>query len=361
MKFSKYADNPDEIQSFKEALSVELRLLARRKSKFDVLAFLNVTPERFRAIGSLRIGEYQLRFLAWNELKGFDLAALWKKAQAYSRVSGQRISLLDETGGDCRPRFQVFTPILVSLESYSPEDALATAAEHMDLFRATLNFGPATRIMIGYGYGAPLCKFLPSPVYGAYDSQGQLLLDMYTTEHYGYVRQEQVNDQEFETATELIRRINSQDKDLLRLFVRLLYLYQQALDFTDYRAKFLALWQVLESAVLDDPDQRVRVDKRLANLLQMESDPLLNQALTLLVHRRNTLVHYGLFPEDAHDLVFALKKFADLVLFRILSLAGDLSDETELREYLSHATVNDAALARRRKIIELIQSARKND
>jgi hypothetical protein len=361
LRYKRYAHDPDPVQSFKEALAVELRSIERKKREYEVLVFLNLNPERFFAINPLSIRGYQLRFLTWNELGNLNVAKLWKAAQTHFQIGGQRVPILVEREDGYHPKYLTFTPVLLPLKSYSPRDALSVAVEQIDLFRATLNFVPATRLMVRYGYKSPICKFLPSPIYGVFDSQGDLLLDAYSTENYRYIRQEKVSEQEFEAVTDLIEKINAQNEGLLRLFVKLLYLYQQALDFTDHRATFLALWQVLEAAVLDKPDQRISVEKHLAKLIQTESDPLLNQALTLLAHRRNSLVHFGIFPEYTNDLVFALKKFVDSTLFRILELSKDLSNEMEFQKYLNHITVNDVDLARRRKVIELIQDTREGD
>lgn len=360
LRYKKYAKASDPIQSFKKALAIEVSSIEKRREEYKVLVFLNLDPARFRAISPLEVRDHLLHFPAWNELGNLDTAKLWEVAQTRSLVNGQKAPILVEREEGYYPNCLTFVPVLVSLKSYSTGDALSEAVEHLDLFRATLNFAPATRLTIKFGEQSPICKFLPSPIYGVFDLKGNLLLDAYATENYRYMRQEKIDEQEFKAATDLLRRVNAQAEDLLRLFVKLLYLYQQALDFTDHRATFLALWRVLEAAVLDKPEQRVPVEKRLSKLIGTEADPLLDQALSLLAHRRNSLVHFGIFPEYTNDLVFALKKFVDSALFRILQLSNDLSNEMEFQAYLNHITVNDADLARRRKVIELIQDARRS-
>jgi len=196
-------------------------------------------------------------------------------------------------------------------------------------------------------------------IYGVFDSKGSFLADVYAADHYIYTRQERISEQEFNTALELVRKINAaQNGELVHLFVRLLYLYQQALDFANHRATFLALWQVLEMAVLDKPEERIRVDRRLVKLLGIENEPLLNAAIRILVRYRNSLVHSGVFPEVTENLVFALKSFVDAALFKVLNLSRNLSNEAEYELYLNHLTLNDVDLARRKEIIALIQSAR---
>jgi len=357
LKYKKYSNSPHIVPSFKGALEVELRSLEKKQQPYNVLMLLNLASERFTPVSPLNVQGGQISFLKWIELGNLEVEQLWKKAQLQSVVSGCRVPIF--VNNEYEINYRIFTPVLVSLDSYNVRDAVSVAVEKVDLFRAALNFVPATGLIMKFGRQSPICKFLASPIYGVFDSKGSFLADVYAADHYIYTRQERISEQEFNTALELVRKINAaQNGELVHLFVRLLYLYQQALDFANHRATFLALWQVLEMAVLDKPEERIRVDRRLVKLLGIENEPLLNAAIRILVRYRNSLVHSGVFPEVTENLVFALKSFVDAALFKVLNLSRNLSNEAEYELYLNHLTLNDVDLARRKEIIALIQSAR---
>ena len=89
-----------------------------------------------------------------------------------------------------------------------------------------------------------------------------------------------------------------------------------------------------------------------------QPDEFLEAVLESLAEHRNRLVHSGVFPKGAENLVFILKGLVDFTIRRIIYLSKHLSTESELGEFLKHSTLGDSTLERRRKVIGFIQSQR---
>ena len=346
-RYKKYFDARDQVQAFQDALVVEIRILERKATQYTVLMFLNLDPPS--GFESLTVRGYTLQFRTWDKLDNLSTADLWGEVR-FKDQENPIIRIYDEKA---YPRIHDFTPVTIELETYDVPAAVEIASERLDLLRAVLNFLPAIRVMFRWGEPQPLSKFLPSPLYGVFDRNGVLLAPYYTIERYKY-RKQCIEKRDRGAVTELLQTINqAQEGSVSYLVLRLLQLYQQALDLTDPRATYLALWQVLEAAVERGEG---KIESRIKALTQ--PDEFLEAVLESLAEHRNRLVHSGVFPKGAENLVFILKGLVDFTIRRIIYLSKHLSTESELGEFLKHSTLGDSTLERRRKVIGFIQSQR---
>lgn len=344
----KYFDARDQVQAFQDALAVEIRFLERKAIQYTILMFLNLDPPS--GFESLAVRGHTLQFRTWGELDNLSIADLWKEVRFKDREN-PIIRIYD---GKAYPRIRDFTPVTLELETYDVPAAVEIASERLDLLRAVLNFLPAIRVKFRWGKPQPLSKFLPSPIYGVFDRNGVLLAPYYTIERYKYkYHRQRIEEQDREAITELLQTINQAQEGSVSYLILKLLLYQQALDLTDHRAIYLALWQVLETAVERGEG---KIESRIKALTQ--PDEFLEAVLESLAEHRNRLVHSGVFPKGVENLVFILKGFVDFAIRRIIYLSKHLSTESELGEFLKHLTLGDSTLERRRKVIGFIQSQR---
>jgi hypothetical protein len=306
-RYKKYSNAPDQVQAFRDALVLEIRALERKVTQYTILMFLNLDPPS--GFESLIVRKHTLQFRAWSELSDLDTSDLWKKTWVYDRENPIILTHHDEKA---YPRMIDFAPVILKLETYDVQAAVDIASERLDLLRAVLNLLPAMRVMFRWGEPEPLSKLLPSPIYGVFDRNGILLNPYFTIERYDKYkyRKQRIEERDYKTVTELLQTMNqAQEGSISHLVLRLLQLYQQALDLTDSRATYLALWQVLEAAILGHERGEGKMDSRIKALIK--PDDLMDAVVTSLAKHRHLLVHSGVFPNEAESLVFVLKGIVD--------------------------------------------------
>jgi hypothetical protein len=224
----------------------------------------------------------------------------------------------------------------------------------MDLLRATLNLTMSLGTWpLASSEPSPLSSILPSPLYGVFGDDGEYLEYHYTFQPYCY-RKKPLGKDNVEEALDLINQYNQASKDdLTRFLVQSLTLYQDGLDSTVDRTKFLALWQVLETLTLNSPDPKIQVEKRVATLLELHGkDDIARALVDVLARIRHDFVHEGVFPPTANNLVAALKFIVDSVIRRLFYLARHISTVPELEAYFKYASVSSGQFESLRREIE---------
>ena len=357
----------DLVQCFSEALSVELTDVQKQ----TVLMFLNIEQPAIEALMPLTVHEAELRYSAWDVLeKHLDMEGFWTDLEVY--LGHHDTPLLKRVVHDDRILYlrqkRGFQPISTELETVDVASAVAIASDALDLLRAVFNLPSALRLLWRQSSSfAALSVFLPSPVYAVFDINGNYDTLYYTPERHHY-RLREVLAADLGFCRDFVAKLSSAiPGSLAHLLARSVRLYQDAFDFSNYRATYLGLWQLLEVLTLNEPDHqgRTQVDRRVACLLDLSGDEVLRDALRILRESRNSLVHRGIFPEYSDELVFTLKGIVGAMLQQVIDLTKHLDTETELREYYRLASSSDTDLARERsdievagKVIDLIQLSR---
>jgi len=350
LRYKKYKNNPDNTSAYEKALSVGLGNIPQ-DIEYLVLGFINIRPEGFLLQKPIEVSGSILRFASWSELNNINLGNLWTKAQEY--LPKHIASIF----ADPSRMISTFIPFFIETKSYSKDDAIRKAQKDLNLLRVALNFVSATNLLVRYGEIFPLAKFIESPIWCVINVTKNLTFEAYTDNDIKYIQPQEVSPHEYDAAQNIIERMN-EAKGLWRLITNLLSLYQQALDLTDCPEVFLALWRILEAAVLDDPKHPVNIPALVGRLTDVERDPILKHTLDMLSYYRNDLVHDGTFPKR-NNIVFLLKKIVDVTLGKMISIAQNVNDENEFQEYLTFLSTNDTDLARKAKVIGLVQSKRK--
>ena len=356
-RHKKYFEAGDSVSALEEALQIELGRLVRGGRPYTTLLFLNLDRYRSFEFRSVDIRGDTLRLPGWDELDHLDTGDLWERIGQLDRKNA--VIRIDD--GHTYPQTWHLTPVTVSLESYDADAAVAIAAERFDVLRAALNLSSliGKMTMFETGRRRAFSKFLPSPAYGVFDGRGGLLVPYFTTEQYQYRRQT-VTQGHHDSAEMVLKIINGAvEGSTGMLLLRLLRLYQQALDLADSRATYLGLWQVLEGVKPDSRMSRVNVESTIKALINL--DPLMQDVLDSLAKRRHELVHSGVFPDEPTQLVSILKIFVETALVAIQDLTKSLHTEAELREYITHSTLGDSTLESRKRVIEFVQSQRKRE
>lgn len=362
LKYKKYRENSDLFSAFSQALQVEVRQFEKKREKLSVLMFLNIDRRDIEQIEPISVLGDNVPLKRWGQLSFLSTDELWKEVELLSRTNSV---LQGRDQGDLLPKKSIFQPVLFDVETYGPEAAVAIAEDRLDILRAILN----TSMVLGrftYFRSEPkhLSAVLPSPIYGVFDSSGNLVWPYYTIERYDY-RKARIRDKQLSSAEHLLR-IFSQPLEYPSTnhqVLGLLRLYQDALDITLPRQAYFAMWQVVESAVTFNKEGREGLSPRdvvgrVSTLTGQDPFPFFRDALRLLADLRNDLVHSGEFLERGDDALFMLKLVADTCIMRLLSLAKDFSTIEELKEYISLVSLGDSDLARKETVISLIQEYR---
>lgn len=359
LKFKKYRNNPNMLDAFKEAYSLEVSRALDNERAYQVLAFININPSEELAITDLDVLGGKVEVLEWSDLDALNLSQIEHYLSNEEHVEGLSKLVYEKKDEGFFLKQSLFTPLAISLKSFSVEDALSNAVDLLDLLRSCLNLSSASSSIIQYGHLTPVAKYMASPIYAAFSSDWHEYLDsVQTSPQYPYYSREQLLDEEIEVAIETLSLISEREDSFAKLIRRILGLYQQAIDHLDHRSSYLALWQVAEACVLDRPDHPTRVDKSLAKLTGLENQKLLDKGLSLVSDTRNLLVHQGRFPKESLNILFSLKKFVDIAISRLIALSNSIQDKYVLEQYLLYLSMNTTDLSRKLEALNLVLSER---
>ncbi len=303
-----------------------------RKRWFSVLGM------RFR-----RVGWQQVSALSgWGQL--------WKTAQDHFLLQNRQ----DDLDSIWR-----LTPLLVDVQARTYQDAFDQASSNFELLRALFN------LVRGYGLrrfttGAPkpLGASLAPPIYGVFRTDGDYEALYYTIERYQYESIRFKRDEGLRVE-KLLRLIATASEEMQSLLIEVLLKYGQAMDTTDWRSAFLALWQILEIASLQTSAslKMTEVVKRIGNLIGAK--PPMEDLIDSVTQSRHLLVHQGKFSKEGLVEVNFLKIIAEAAINALFVRARSFPTLQSLEEFYKHATLGNSTLRTRRKVIDTILSSRR--
>lgn len=351
LRYKKYYFNEDILKAFVDAIFVELKKWDGAKEKFSLIALLNIQWDDLFLEDKFNFNNTQIRIITWNDTKNFHLEDIWEnvKIKLPKHFKADTVNL--------KQLEVIFSPVLITTNSYTQVDALYMALESFNLFRATLNYASATSLMVKLGEPFPISKFRSSPVFGILDCDGKLIDSRIVSDEYWFPQPQKLKTNEIEITNFIVDNVVT-DVGLWKLVSVVLSLYQQALDLTNDREIFLALWRVLETAILDDPERPVNIRARVSELTGIVNDPLLDNSIKMLTRYRNDLVHKGDFPRHSNNLIFVLKKIVDITIRQIIRLAQKFDDINEYGEYLGLLSINNKDMERKIKALDFIRDIR---
>lgn len=350
---------------FVEKMEESMNFFEGQKSEYVVLTFLNVENQQFKSFEPFSVLGTDFKFLDWAEIQHLELSNFWNEIHKQFALSNQKpaiFSKYDPAVQEGESKYQIdtqsFSPIVAEIKTF-PGAAVSVISERLDLLRSLLNLNKSVGLSMWFqNHPQPIAKIFPPPVYGVFSKNGALVNSAYNLEQYRYSIHK-INEKTILGAKEFIGRFESASiGSSSNALMRFLYMYQQALDFTDVESQFLSLWQLLEAMVFNEPGQKTQVPNRIATLLKLEKYPVLGHGLKVLEKTRNQLVHTGYFPEGGNQHIFSLKKFVDLSLLLLIELSDSLSAEEELKTYFQFASVNKRDIEKVRKVIDFIEERR---
>jgi hypothetical protein len=362
-RYKKYQRDSNMPAAFLHAVEVAQRKVLQKQRLFRVLMFLNVDCRPIQHLNPITILGDQISIKTWNDLSDLDTGDFWKRVlQVHRRRS--RTLLLQGDRGKPIPKTMTFEPVLFEVEACGPEAAESIAEDRLKVFRSILN---SSQLIGRFTYfrsePKPLSKVLPSPFYGIFDALGNYVTMYYTVEGFHYSKTK-LKEKQLEKI-EYLLPIFAQDlryPSTLYHVLRLLRLYQEALDILAPQHAYLAMWQVLESAVTF-PGERIShsvIIRRVSCLLQIDPSSLFKDVLKLVTRLRHDYVHSGEFLDRSDSIFFLLKLFVDECIRRLLTLADDFPTIHDLEEYFVNVSLGDAVLERRKKAVSTIQKYRED-
>jgi hypothetical protein len=283
-----HTDAPDWSALSQAITAAHQAYFARRPTSFRLLFPLNVTTGAPATRRTIRVLDDPFHRASWSRIQRTD---------GWSELVSRASATYDLSRGS--PLLRHTTPLLLDVKAPSSADAFRRGLESFELLRATLNF-PVTAFRVSWCVGrpSPLARVRAAPFYGVFDAdwshQGSYIAPADVTSGPMDVRGEH-----WSQTLRILRQLRaSRITDGLRaILIRVLGLYQDALDSTEWRMAFLCLWQAVEALTLQS---RMRVDmreitKRLHALLgrkDVDAD-----VVEYLRQVRNPLVHEGVFSD----------------------------------------------------------------
>lgn len=347
-----------EIQYFRRALSVEYDHILKNKQKFRVCIFLNIKPEEVPSEYRSVILGTEFRRITWDDF----FARFGKDIINQVFIKDSKNGIFSSFSSIEHQFFDTlsFTPIEISIETYSVSGAVQIASDNHDLLRCSLNL---PSVLGSYSYfrsiPEPITKIFPTPLYIiSFESKPDPII-YFTIQKFKY-KSNTFDTKAWDSSQKLIDNFSeeSEKESCWGYLTSLLFLYQQALDLTIPSQCYLALWQVIESG-LKFGSERITSDdiyNRYSKIVNLE--PIHREILKILSHTRNTYVHTGIYPEDGDRILFILKIFVDSFLLALINKANKFPTIHHLREYLSLVDLNNTELERKKFAISTVDNDR---
>ena len=359
LKHKKYYKNDDLIAAFFEALKIEINQLERNRKTFYVLMFLNLYREDLSKIEPISILGDEIIVKGWNELSFLNIDELWEQVKFHLWSNPIVLDIKDEK---LIPKASLFQPVLLTVDAYDSDDALAIASDRLNIFRAILNISDLySRFTHFRPYHKPISIVFSSPIYATFDQSGRFVEVYQLIEKYDYNRKK-LTEKQF-SGLKFFLPFFEQELNYPQIthhVLKLLRLYQDATDASFPSSAFLTMWQVLETAVTfkDEEDgglKQVEIVARISRLLNLDNS-LFRNALNTCRDLRNDLAHQGQYVEDGDQAFFALKLIAESCIGRLLALSKDLETIHDIREYLNLPR-KKKELARIKKVISWLENS----
>lgn len=349
-KYKTYRESTNPVRLYTRSLSIELARLNRKIRDFWVVMFVNLDRVSSELIGDQRIHGVDFEFWKWKNISRFDIGNMWDQTQYQLPASPLRKKISHDRSYTNQ---KDFCPLVSVHRTYDHGGAVSEAVRKVDLLRSAINLPRTSSFTIQLrSRPEPLSHLGPSPIYGIFNNEGRFETAYFTGYSHSYKRVK-IREDEIPSFSRIIEVLNSAPQSsYCQHVVDAMELYQSALDTDRPQQAFLRFWQTLEVASAPDlrnPRQDL-VKSRINGILNLQ--PRYLDALEMLTKLRNSLVHSGSFPDREDDILFALKPFADATMCRLIEYADRFNSLSEFQEYLSHMTLSDSTLDRRRRVID---------
>lgn len=293
--------------------------------------------------------EMKFRRVSWQQVQALPgWGQLWKDAQGYSLLQDR----------DDLYSIWTLTPLLVDVQARTRQEAFDQANRNFELLRALFNLVKAYRVwLVRIGTPKPLGASLAPPIYGMFRAAGDYEALYYNVERRKYEAVRFERDEGL-GVEKLLGHIATASEEMQSLLIEILLKYGQAMDTTDWRSAFLALWQILEAASLRASAnlKMMEVAKRIGNLIGAK--PPMKDLIDSVAQSRHLLVHQGRFSEEGLVEVNFLKIIAEAAINALFVNAKRFPTRQLLEEFYKHATLGNSTLYTRRKVIDTILGSR---
>jgi hypothetical protein len=330
----------------------------RGKKSFKIIFFLHINKKQSKKLQPL----FQKKWvnLCGQKLYFRDSSYLTNKINS-KKFFNKCAEYEDHLSIKLDSSFNAFQPVEICVKSYSSREASYIAHKIFNLLRAFLNYCDNCFLFNQqFGVQKPLNSFLPSPLIGTFDGEGEFLTFDYQAEVYKYtvtgINRRFQDKMFFQLLSDFkTEPIEESLKELISdVFVR----YGAALDHNNRANSFFELWQILESVSFYNQSSTIKdTSKRIKFILNNQEK--WNHCMDAICDFRNQFVHKGRFPDEGLDQVGLIKYVVENVINFLLSMKQTFKSSHELEIYFQHGSLNSTDLRRRKKVISKILSLRK--
>ena len=300
------------------------------------------------------------RFERWSWRRVRRLSG-WTQFQKDAALD---LKLLMPMGTKCDIRNLV--PLVARTYAHSAREAAERIDADCQLLRALINFVFLHNRWTRHFGGIPgqlVCSAvcLPAPVYGVFTASGDHEETLSRMSYPAYKDVKDLASDDGHTLLHWLHLVNKASLDMQGLLVQLLLNYGLAVDCTDWRIAFLLLWQVLEAAALQHPDDYLQANEVKRRILALRPyNVALEQMLDMLMKLRHELVHKCLLSQEGEDKLEYMRLFAEETIRVIFDLSRRLSTLSLFKEFYEQQKGHKGKLRRilldRRKAINYLLS-----
>lgn len=259
--------------------------------------------------------------------------------------------------------------VRVSTKARSIDAAAPICLESLNLLRGlwnlALNLGKEPLITTG-GPRQPINSIVLGPIHSVHLESGRIERDVwwYEPEYVGPIRLADLRGQKQEiqkyqrAMRYRLSRIPYQDD-----VEQMIRLYSGALDYRDWSASFIRLWQVLEAVTLTAGGSRksdsLKTTIKRAAFVNTEAD-FHHALLDMLRQVRNRLIHSGTDTSEIAYYLYRLKTYVENLILFHLGTGGGFSNRGDAVEFLELPSSRDE-INRRISVLRKGLAYRKED
>jgi hypothetical protein len=340
-------------ETFKSELIKEISSYTNKPVKdYTVLFPLNISIDKLRTTQSFNVFGNILKINEWEKLENFlELQTLFDKA-----------GFLFDKEKPYRIRTD-FLPVTIEIEGIDSTEAFYNSLKPFNFLRSYLNLGAKWGLIERRwgGFQEPLGKFLPPPICGVFNNNGDLEKLYHSSAVYEKYPKNKLSSDEISDISEKIKKIKftNDEKYSEYLLLAAVNKYGEAMDAIEEKLMFLSLWQILELLSLrsiENLNMRKTINRIKILLGKKET---LKDLIEVIYSSRNIFVHEGIFPDDRGiEEVMYIKQIADVSLSSFFSLVQKYETVNELKSHYIYATKSNSELDIISNTIEIIKNNR---
>ena len=232
------------LQTFQTAIRTKVgHFYKSAMEPYRIIFFMNASRQSFARHPTFSILDHTFKIQSHNDIQNrFPMREFNSEVQLGGLIPEQ-INLSD------------FIPILIEEEWCDSREAVDKSTSAYNFYRLLLNF-PLTYRSVSFQFGGrqrPLAQILPSPVYGVFDANDELIGPYYEEEIFLEYQFPRIDESRITNANNLLTLLNNVSDNKLRDLLTSIFLkYGEAIDTVHWPSAFLTLWQCLELASLGD-------------------------------------------------------------------------------------------------------------